>query len=237
MGTPRALEIDRGLFAIVADAPESRYNQAAIERGLSDLDWVSRVAVAHEGVIEHFIDERAVLPMKLFTIFSNDERALAHLRRERSRLGAAAKRVSGHLEWGLRVLFNRSRAAENIVESQPAASRMRGRTAARAMNGIAYLATKKASRDAAAELTTRARRTAAGLYDRLAKKARAARKRTPNDFAAQQETLLLDAAFLVPRSRLAAFRSTAAKEAKTLALRGYAVTITGPWPPYTFVQD
>jgi gas vesicle protein GvpL/GvpF len=237
MGAPRALEIDRGLFAIVADAPESRYNQAAIDRGLADLDWVSRAAVAHEAVIEHFIDERAVLPMKLFTIFSSDDRALAHLRRERSRLVAAAKRVSGHLEWGLRVLFDRSRAAESVVELRHAVNRTRGRATARTMDGIAYLATKKASRDAAAELTTRARDTAAGLYDRLAKKARAARKRTPNDLAAQQGTLLLDAAFLVPRSRLAAFRSTAAKEAKTLAPRGYAVTITGPWPPYTFVQD
>jgi hypothetical protein len=136
----------------------------------------------------------------------------------------------------LRVLFDRSRAAESVVELQHAVNRTRG-SAARAMNGIAYLATKKASRDAAAELTTRARETAAGLYDRLARKARAARKRTPNDLAAQQGTLLLDAAFLVPRSRLTAFRSTAAKEARTLAPRGYAVTITGPWPPYTFVQD
>ena len=52
-----------------------------------------------------------------------------------------------------------------------------------------------------------------------------------------QTALLLDAAFLVPRSRTASFRGSAAKEARTLAPHGYTVTLTGPWPPYSFVQD
>ena len=110
MGAPRAVEIARGLYAIVADAPASRYNQTVIERHLTDLDWVSRAAVAHEAVVEHFIDARAVLPMKLFTIFSNDDRAVAHLQRERLRLSVAARRVAGQHEWGVRVLLDSSRA-------------------------------------------------------------------------------------------------------------------------------
>jgi hypothetical protein len=54
---------------------------------------------------------------------------------------------------------------------------------------------------------------------------------------AQGGALLLDAAFLVRRSRTEVFRALAAKEARALAPHGYAVTLTGPWPPYTFVQD
>jgi hypothetical protein len=46
------LDLDRGLFLVVADAPLARYGDDAIQRGLSDLDWVSRAAVAHEGVVE-----------------------------------------------------------------------------------------------------------------------------------------------------------------------------------------
>jgi len=49
--------------------------------------------------------------------------------------------------------------------------------------------------------------------------------------------LLLDAAFLVPRARARAFRAQAAREARALAKDGYGLTLTGPWPPYTFVQD
>jgi len=46
-GPVRLLDLDRGRYLVVADVPLSRYGEAAIERGLSDLDWVSRAAVAH----------------------------------------------------------------------------------------------------------------------------------------------------------------------------------------------
>ena len=49
--------------------------------------------------------------------------------------------------------------------------------------------------------------------------------------------MLLDAAFLVPRARSATFKALAARESKALARHGYGLTVTGPWPPYTFVQD
>ena len=49
--------------------------------------------------------------------------------------------------------------------------------------------------------------------------------------------LLLDAAFLVPQARAASFQALAAREARTLARQGYGMTVSGPWPPYTFVQD
>src|SRR5229473_2309652 len=104
MGPVRLLEVERGLFMAVADAPRDRYGEAAINRGLSDLNWVSRAAVAHEAVVESFISETAVLPMKLFTIFTSDDRAIAHVRAERQRIAAAVKRVANHQEWGVRVV-------------------------------------------------------------------------------------------------------------------------------------
>src|SRR5882762_12023102 len=99
MGPVRLLDVDDGLFLAVADAPLDRYGEAAINRGLADLDWVSRAAVAHEAVVESFIAETAVLPMKLFTIFTTDDRAVAHVRAERRRIAALVKRVADHHEW------------------------------------------------------------------------------------------------------------------------------------------
>lgn len=227
MSAPRALTVDRGLYAIVATAPASRYNEASINRGLSNIDWVSRAAVAHDAVVEHFIDADAVLPMKLFTIFTDDERALEHLRRERARLAATAKRVARQHEWGIRVLLDRARAA--AAENKRTGS-------ARANGGAAYLAAKKARRDAATELATRAHDTVSELFERLAAKARDARRRSAGELPSQG-SLLLDAAFLVPRTRAASFRALAARESRALAPHGYAVTLTGPWPPYTFVQE
>src|SRR5882724_4686097 len=138
-GRVRLLDIEAGLFAAVADAPLHRYGEAAINRGLADLDWVSRAAVAHEAVVESFIAETAVLPMKLFTIFTSDDRAMAHVRADRRRIAAVAKRVANHQEWGVRVVLDRARAA--------AASPKKNVTAP-PRTGAAYLTRKKAQRDA-----------------------------------------------------------------------------------------
>jgi len=41
----------------------------------------------------------------------------------------------------------------------------------------------------------------------------------------------------VRRTRAASFRALAARESRALARHGYGITVTGPWPPYSFVQD
>ena len=228
MGPVRLLEVERGLYIVAADAPLDRYGEAAINRGLSDLDWVSRAAVAHEAVVESFIDARAVLPMKLFTMFTSDARAVEHVRAQKSRIASVVKRVANHHEWGVRVVVDRAHA------SRPSArpTQLKG-----VRTGVDYLARKKARLDASVELAQRARETVAALYDRLAGRSRQARRRSATELPADSGPLLLDAAFLVPRTRSAAFRALAAREARALAADGYGLTISGPWPPYTFVQD
>src|SRR5687768_4910092 len=227
-GPVRVIASDGGLYLAVADAPLAKYGEAAISRGLSDLEWVSRAAVAHERVIESFAGAGAVLPMKLFTIFASDARALEHMRGQRRRLATLAKRVAGHDEWSVRVVLDRARAER----ASPPPSVSGG-----ARTGVAYLARKKARRDASVELAARARETVAGLYQRLAVRARLARRRGASELPVDGGPLLLDAAFLVPRTRTSSFRALAAREARAMSRHGYGVTLTGPWPPYSFVQD
>jgi hypothetical protein len=225
----RLLDVGRGRFLAVADAPLDRYGEEAINHGLSDLDWVARAAVAHEAVVESFIDASAVLPMKLFTIFTSDDRALEHMRRDAPRVDGLLRRVANHHEWGVRVMLDRMRAGA------PAATMGKDRPAA--ASGKGYLARKKIQRDAAAELSRHARGTAADLFDRLSKQSGLARRRAASELPVQGGPLVLDAAFLVPTWRTVRFRSLAAREARALARRGYQLTLTGPWPPYSFIQD
>jgi gas vesicle protein GvpL/GvpF len=227
-GRVRLLDLERGLYLAVADVPLARYGEAAIERSLSDLEWVSRAAVAHEAVVESFIGATAVLPMKLLTIFNSDRRAIEYVRADRSRIDALVKRVANHDEWGVRVMLNRARAEKSAAPK---------RTRAAGASGLAYLSHKKAQRDASLELTERAREAVATLYDRLSAQSRVARRRGASELPAQGGPLLLDAAFLVPRSRSKRFQAMAAREARSMSKDGYDLMVTGPWPPYTFVQD
>jgi len=236
-GRVRLIDVDRGLSIVAADAPLSRYGERAINLGLSKVEWVSRAAVAHEAVVESFINSAAaILPMKLFTIFKSDQRAVAHVRLQRPRIDALVERVAGHHEWSVRVVMDR-RLARPPSDRRRAGLSSAGARRSAAVSGAAYLARKKARRDSVQELGSRARTTVAALYDRLAARARLAQRRAAGELPVAGGPLLLDAAFLIPRNRTASFRQLARREARDLARQGYALTLTGPWPPYSFVQD
>ncbi len=235
LGRPRVIELDRGRWVVVADAPLDRYGEDAINKRLSDLEWVARAAVAHEAVVESFVRAPAVLPMKLFTIFSNDERALEQMRGDEPRINALVKRVADRHEWGVRVVLGT--AARRGRTPPGTATRRRSPQRTPAQSGRDFLQRKRAERDQSAELTRHARETMADLYDRLARNAKEAKRRSASDFPVDTGPLLLDAAFLVPVKQSTRFRGLVEKQARKLEPHGYHVTLTGPWPPYTFVKD
>jgi gas vesicle protein GvpL/GvpF len=245
MGPPRALRVDAGLWLVVSDAPLSHWSGARIEAGMRDLDWVSRCAVAHEAAIEHVARGGAtVVPMKMFTLFADDARAIAHVTRLRRKLDALLARVAGRQEWGLRVTLDERRALTNMggsgrPPSPPGVARRRPGKAGSPLDdgssGTAFLLRKKAEKDAAQKLVAQARIEADRLFDDLAGRADDARRRRPG--ADTPGRLLLEAAFLVPVGGARAFRAEVARRGRALSPDGYDLNLSGPWPPYSFVTD
>jgi len=228
-GKPRAIDAGRGLWLVAADAPLDRYGEKAIERGLQDLAWVSSVAVPHEAVVEHLAKQATVVPMKLFTLFHGDERALQHVTKERKRIERLVERIGGREEWGLRVLIDELEALRSARADAQA-------VAAGGAPGAAFLLRKKKESDATREVLQNARDRADELFEQLAARADDARRRPPPPGEVGKR-VLLDAAFLLPRSRAKAFQNLVRATAKKLAGRHYQLTLTGPWPPYTFVAE
>jgi hypothetical protein len=228
LAPPRALGVGAGLWLIAASAPLPQYSGAGIQRQLADLSWVSDRALAHEAVVEHAAALGAVLPMKLFTLFASDERAIAHVSEDRERLDAVLDRVDGRVEWGVRIRLDDARAREVLA----AESRAAGQT-----SGTAFLLRKKLEQDASRELAGRLREAMDAVYAELAAGASEAVRREP---AAPPETggrLLLDAAFLVATAQRAEFEAIVERCAARLAPRACDVTLTGPWPPYNFIAE
>jgi hypothetical protein len=136
--------------------------------------------------------------MKLFTLFTTDERAVAHVRAERRRIATVVKRVANHQEWGVRVVLDRGKDAKAARKKENASpGGQSGLTTSRARK-------RSATRWWSLPLTRmrRLRRCTIGLLP-----ARDWRNgRLASDLPVQGGPLLLDAAFLVPRTRAASFR-------------------------------
>ena len=229
-GPVRTLGVGSGLWLAAASAPLPQYGGEEIQSHLSDLSWVSDRALAHEAVIEHFTDADAVLPMKLFTLFASDDSALDHVRESRERIDRALDRVAGCIEWGVRVRMDDARAREAFT----AESR---REAGPQSSGKAFLLRRKLEQDASRNLAGRLRAEVDEVFAELAEGSAEAVRREPAAPPEAGGRLLLDAAFLVPSRRGAEFEALVERGSARLAPRGCEVTLTGPWPPYHFVEE
>ncbi|MEN3340408.1 MAG: hypothetical protein V7647_4084 [Acidobacteriota bacterium] len=224
-GRLRVHPAGRSLWIVVAPVPLEIYGEEALANALRDLKWVGRVAVAHEQVVEQFSHQRqsTVVPAKLFTMFSSDERAVEATRGQARRITALASRIAGCEEWGVRIT-RQSRP----VERAPG----RGE---RPQSGSAFLAARKQARDKTREALRTAGESALAAYETLGAIARDVRRRddVPDGAAAPP---LLDAVFLVPALRRTQFKAAAKRLAARGAAAGTQLTLSGPWPAYNFVQ-
>jgi hypothetical protein len=219
----RAIEVGDDLWAIVQSVAEAEYSEGAMARGLQNLDWVGPRAIAHERVIESFLSARALLPMQLFTLFTSDDRVVQHVLADRARIARILKRVENKVEWGLRLTFGES-AARSRVSKQPVKS------------GAEFLARKRDMLEVNRTGLKNAHAAADRLYKSVSRLATDSQRRTSLERAAPGSRLLLDAAFLVPSAKRSAFRSAVRQQTRDLRAAGIAVSLTGPWPPYNFIQ-
>jgi len=218
---PQVLDAGGGTWLVCASVPLERYGAQAIEGSLSNLEWVSAIALAHESVVEHFARRRGatVVPMKLFTMFATPARASAEMRRRRRDLSSLFEKLQGCEEWGVRI----HRGARRTVANKTAAPQ----------SGTAFLAARKEARDASLDA---ARDSAAAADDAYAALSEVASDHRRREIEASGVTPpLLDAAFLVPVRRRARFQALAARTARDVTERGGTMTLTGPWPAYNFV--
>jgi hypothetical protein len=231
--SPRLVPLSGDLWLVVGDAALPAFSGEEIERRLADLAWVSACAVAHDRVVAHFAALAPVVPMKLFTLFASDERAVEALSGQRERLAAVLEKVAGRAEWGVRIHFDASQAKRVTAgTSTPAAS-------GEPVSGRGFLLRKKDAQEAARNLASRAVAAVEESFAELSRHAAAASRREPMAPTVVESgpRLLLDAAFLVPAVEPEGFEQAVQAEAERLAAYACEVTLTGPWPPYNFIEE
>ena len=213
---PRALAVEEDLWAIVSTVPEREYEESSLVARVSDMEWMAQCGVAHHEVIARAARGHAVAPFLLLTLFRTDARVVEEVTRLRSTIGRALDRVSDRREWVVRVA-----AVANVPKSS------KSRTA----SGTSYLMARASQPRGVTASTPLARRAARELVRELKGYADRVVQR-PSDAA----HILYDAAFLVERAREQELGKAVRQWAPRLAPVGCRVSLTGPWPPYSFVS-
>ncbi|MGW9450570.1 GvpL/GvpF family gas vesicle protein [Streptomyces sp. NPDC055632] len=209
-------------FVVSRVAPDE-FDERTLKARFEDLEWLEGVARAHHEVVQTVARHDTVLPLRLATVYQNDDRALGALAAQHH---VFAERIA--------LLRDRSEFGVKLYISPTGPSEPREDTADASLGpGKAYLRSRRAQHSAQ-EVRYRHAQEAADRVEALASRFSTHRVRHPAQrgaLAGPEENVLNDA-YLVPHDRAEEFRTalTAAVE----GLDGVRVEVTGPWAPYSF---
>jgi hypothetical protein len=229
---PVSTVIEGPLAAVVSYVPLADFEEEELRTHLSDIEWVERVARAHEAVLDDLCAQTVVVPMRMCTVYRSDENLRSMLHREETGLRAALEFLDGKVEWGVKVV------ARDASEARPAPDVGAAADDARAASsGADYLTRRRARRDEQAELESRHDDAAAEIHDALAALAQDGLLNPiqNGELPGHQGRLVMNSVYLVERESTDSFHQEVEALEQRFAPLGLELVRTGPWPPYNFV--
>ncbi|MFK4693071.1 GvpL/GvpF family gas vesicle protein [Streptomyces pristinaespiralis] len=216
--------------AFVASSVSARdFDENALRRHLEDLEWLEAVARAHHAVIESVAGATTVLPLRLATVYLDDDRAREALDAGRAGFVQLLARLEGQVEWGVKIYVDAPSEPPG-PDAAPAA----GTADAGLGPGRSYLRTRRAQRSSR-ERAHEAARTAAERIEAAGHAYatdRARHRVQQGELAGSGGENVVNDAYLLREDRSHAFREEVARAADDLP--GVRVEVTGPWVPYSF---
>lgn len=225
---PVALVADGELAAIASTVPLAEFGEDSIERNLHDEAWLEEKVRAHEAVLEAVLSRTSLVPFRFGTIYRGDEQVRRMLR-ENAHLKDTLGRLRDTVELGVKAFLD-SEAFERRQEGESGDETTEG--------GRAYLLRKQRERQL---VEARASFIAACAQDSHAGLTAAAEGGRANpvqrpEVSGRAGEMLLNGAYLVRSERVDAFDKALADLRSRYEPDGVRYELTGPWPPYNFVE-
>jgi hypothetical protein len=200
------------LTAVVSDAP-------------AELRAKRRDLLAHQRVLERLMEDGSVLPMRFGLAAPDEDTVTAALDDNADTYTAQLRRITGCVEYNLKVARDREDLLREIVEDSEEVRRLNEYTrthpdAREDKVALGELVSQEVSR--------RGEKVAAEVVDHLAPGAVA------HIVGEEAEDWFLNVSFLVERGNGAAFQQAVESEGRRRGT-GFSFVLNGPLPPYSFV--
>jgi Gas vesicle synthesis protein GvpL/GvpF len=228
---PLLVRVFADIAAVLSTVSLADFCGPDAEERMKDLSWLGIRALRHEAAIEHVMEHSPVFPARFGTIFSSLDKLESILERHQITISRFLDRMAGHEEWGVKGMLNREIALRELQSRYQA-----GIDLASLPMGMRYLQEQKARMTVEKELYRWLEKTCGQVADGLRNYAADlhVRKVSTNSDSECESEVILNWAFLVPRSARADLRVHVEEASAELTDQGLAFELTGPWPPYNF---
>lgn len=234
-GTPVRGVVAGDLMALVSTVRLDDYGEEALRANLEDLTWLEETARAHHCVVDRAAQVAPTAPVRIATVYRDDDRVSQVLRQEGEQFGAILDRITGRTEWGVKVYADPQESDDAGEPDTPASGASTGDGAASGV-GTAYLRRRQEQRRRREDKGRRLAEEAQAIQAELQDRAVAVRRHPPQDpaLSGRSGTLLLNMAYLLDNEHVTDFLDLAHSIGGRTV--GIDVDVTGPWPPYSFID-
>ncbi|MEV3926037.1 GvpL/GvpF family gas vesicle protein [Actinomadura coerulea] len=248
-GAPVRGVVAAGLTALVSTVRLDEYGESALRANLEDLEWLEATARAHHDVVDRAAHAAPTAPVRIATIYRDDARVAEVLADEGGRFTEVLDLIAGRSEWGVKAYADPELLRGDAAQQDPGgglapgAEPSTGPAPADGADGgssggvgTAYLRRRQQERRRRADAGRRVGEQADAVHAELADHAVASRHHPPQDprLSGRAGTQVLNVAYLLDEEQVEGFLAVARTADERLA--GIEVEVTGPWPPYSFIE-
>ena len=233
-GRPVEVRACGEIAAALSEVELAEFCGESAEARLQDLAWLGPRICRHEAVIEELMSRAPVLPARFGTLFTSVDSLQQSVLAHAEGITDFFAQLGDQQEWAVKGLLDRAGALRGLGVSVLAAE-----AAPAAAPGARYFQEKRIQAQCERDLNLRLKehcRRAAAVLGRESGGFR--ERRVPGPGAAGSDVeVVLNWAFLVSPAALIDFRARLDRFNGAEEFPGLTLTVTGPWPPYSFAPD
>ena len=235
-GGLRSISIEE-FNVLIKNVPESEFSEENLRLHIADLHWLEANVREHIHVIGMIMDHTPVIPFKFGTIFNSLEGLKKFVADYSGSLLENFEYIRGKEEWAVKIYCDRKALSKHIDElSEPAATLEKQIMAS--SPGKAFLLQRKKADLIENELDRICKECGQSYFNELTVLSGATHLSNllPKEVTGRDDTMLLNAAFLVNKEKVTDFTNMTKKLGSREANSAFNIELTGPWPPFSFIS-
>lgn len=223
------------MVALVSDVSLAEFDLDTLGERLQSRSWLEMLAIGHQRVMTALFDSYTLLPLKICTLYTDEERIYDLLTANRTLFAATLDRLEGTSEWGVKLYCDQAALAAWVEQGAPQLRQLATMTAA-ASPGARYMLEKRLKRAAEQLADELSRSETQAVAARLTEVTRAAQRNQPQPISVHGhgDEMVLNGTYLLGDEELPVFMAALDDMREHYGPRGFSFELTGPWPAYSF---
>ena len=227
----------KDLGAVVSIINLSDFGEGELKKKLDDLKWTKRAVLNHQRVINKVMDGRTVLPMKFGVIYKTRDQIQNVLGKNYYKFKNLLKSLAEKKEWGVKVYYNQSESNRKIQINENPIKKLKEKIK-KSPEGIKFFLQKKIEATEGLALERGINKYSEIFLKRLERSSAryVLNEILSRELTGKQEEMVINAAYLVDDKNFLKFDKELADLKDKYSKNGFLFELSGPWPPYNFVN-